>query len=182
MRVNNKPAAYGFTLIEVLVVSFLIGFFSTVIVLNFRGSTTNQIVLERAALAVISDIRKSQNLAISVLDFRGQAVCGYGIHYLDPNTYLIYAGGGVNCGTANRNYQSGLDSSYQRTKLIEDNAEFKGSFSDIFFEPPDPKTYIDNIFSLSGQPVTISIGFKGLTCPAYCKTISVFPSGKIDLN
>ena len=94
-----------------------------------------------------------------------------------------WAAGGENiCSTSNKNYQSGNDYSYQQVKIIEKNVEFKNSFNDVFFVPPDPKTYINNSFSLSASPLAISIGFKGLSCPAYCKTISVFPSGKIDLN
>ncbi len=180
MSQNNKPN--GFTLIEMLVVVALVGIFSTLLLLNLRGFSTNTIVLERTALVVISDIRRAQSLSIAGVSFQGSPVCGYGIHYIDANTYLIYAGGENICSSSNKNYQSGNDLSYQQVKVAEKNVEFKSSFQDLFFVPPDPKTYIDNSFSLSASPLTISIGFKGYSCPAYCKTISVFPSGKIDLN
>ncbi|MBI2057702.1 MAG: prepilin-type N-terminal cleavage/methylation domain-containing protein [Candidatus Yanofskybacteria bacterium] len=180
MKANKKIA--GFTLIEVLVVTLLVGVFSTILLINLRGFSTNPVILERAALGVISDIRRAQALSIAGVSFQGTSVCGYGIHYLTGGTYLIYAGGESTCGTANRNYQSVQDFSYQQIKFKEDNIEFRSSFDDVFFEPPDPKTYIDNQFSLSSSPLTITVKFKGYNCPSYCKTISVYPSGKIDLN
>ncbi len=180
MPQNRKPN--GFTLVEMLVVVALVGIFSVLLLLNLRGFSTNAVVLERAALVVVSDIRRSQSLSIAGVGFQSNPVCGYGIHYVNGTTYLIYAGGENTCGSSNKNYQSGNDFSYQQVKITENNVEFKGSFQDVFFVPPDPKTYIDNSFSLSASPLTISIGFKGYNCPAYCKTISVFPSGKVDLN
>lgn len=178
-----KNPERGFTLVELVILIAFVGIFSSVLVFNLRQSATNTAVLERAALNVISDIRKSQSLAVSELTTaQGASVCGYGIHYLNSDSYLIYAGGEGVCGTANRNYQSGQDLDTQTAKIIEKSIEFKSSFNDVFFEPPDPKTYINNSFSLTNPALTISIGFKGLTCPVNCKTISVFPSGKIDLN
>ncbi|HEY4484318.1 MAG TPA: type II secretion system protein [Candidatus Paceibacterota bacterium] len=180
MKINKKNA--GFTLIEMIIVALLVGVFSTFLLINLRGFSTNAVILERAALGVVSDLRKTQGLSIAGVSFQGASVCGYGIHYVDNETYLIYAGGEGVCSTSNKNYQIGNDISYQLVKIFEKNVEFKNSFNDVFFLLPDPKTYINNIFSLSASPLTISIGFKGLTCPAYCKTISIFPSGKVDLN
>ena len=177
---RNKAA--GFTIVEMLVVVVLVGIFSAILITNLRGTSTNAIILERAALGVISNIRRAQSLSIAGVAYQSSPVCGYGIHYTDNETYLIYAGRENICSTSNKNYQSGNDLSYQQVKITEKNVEFKSSFDDVFFVPPDPKTYIDNSFSLSASPLTIRMGFKGFSCPAYCKTISVFPSGKIDLN
>lgn len=174
--------AAGFTLVEVVFYSALVGVFSTVLLLNLRGAQTNTVVLERASSVVISDFRRVQNLAIAGFTFQGSPVCGYGIHYLGPDSYLIYAGGESVCLTANRQYQSGVDFDVQTVKVIESNVKFKSSFQDVFFEPPDPKIFFNDFFSLSAPPLAISIGFEGQDCPAGCKTISIFPSGKIDFN
>src|SRR3989344_2156800 len=115
--INND----GFTLIEVLMYSFFVSVFSVILLLNLRGSQTNAVVLERASLAVISDFRRVQNLSISGLVFQGNPVCGYGIHYLSADSYLIYVGGETVCSTANRNYQSSNDFSVQIVKVIEKN-------------------------------------------------------------
>lgn len=174
--------AAGFTLIEVVLYTTLIGMFSTILLLNLRGAQTNRVVLERASSAVISDFRRAQNFAISGSTFQGNPVCGYGIHYLGPDRYLLYAGGENICATANRNYQDGTDFNVQTVKIIESNVKFKSSFQDVFFEPPDPKTFLNNSFSLSAAPLLISIGFEGQNCPFGCKIIFVYPSGKIDFN
>lgn len=172
----------GFTLIEVTIYAVLMGMFSVVIIWNLKGSQTNASVLQRASAAIISDFRRAQNLAISGVAFQGGSVCGYGIHYLTQDSYMVYAGGGVNCSLANRNYQSGTDPVVQTIKITENNVKFKVRFDDIFFEPPDPKTYLNNNFSLSASPLVITVGFENQSCPSGCKTISVFPSGKIDFN
>lgn len=172
----------GFTLVEVIVYAVLIGILFVALLLNLRGAQTNKSFLDRAANGIISELRRAQIMAISGLNFQGSAVCGYGVHYVDPDTYLIYAGGEAVCGTANRNYQGGSDFSVQTIKILENNVEFKSSFNDVFFEPPDPKTFINNSFSLSSGPLAVSIGFKNQICPAGCKTINIHPSGKIDSN
>ncbi|OGN30683.1 MAG: hypothetical protein A3I92_01345 [Candidatus Yanofskybacteria bacterium RIFCSPLOWO2_02_FULL_43_10b] len=172
----------GFTLVEVVIYSVLLGVFSTVILINLRSAQTNSSVLERASAAIISDLRRAQNLAIAGLTFQGQSVCGYGLHYLSPDSYLIYTGGEGACSSANRNYQSGTDLIFQTIKIVEGNVKFKSSFGDVFFEPPDPKTYLNNRFSLSEAPLVITVGFENQSCPSGCKTIAVFPSGKIDFN
>ena len=182
---NREPSpigSNGFTIIEVLVYVVLVGILSVALLLNLRGAQTNASVLERSAQGIISELRRVQVMTVSGLNFQGNAVCGYGIHYLDKGSYLIYAGGGATCSTANRNYQGAVDFSVQTVKILESNVEFKASFNDIFFEPPDPKTFFNNSFSLSSPPLPIRIGFKNKNCPSACKTISIFPSGKIDIN
>ena len=182
MKKNFQGNTSGFTLIEVVVYAALMGIFSTVILLNLMGAQTNSSVLERASAAIISDFRRAQNLTIAGLNFQGSSVCGYGIHYLSPDSYLLYAGGGSTCSSANRNYQNGQDLDMQTIKITESNVKFKASFNDIFFEPPDPKTYLNNNASLSGAPIVITVGFENQNCPTGCKTITIFPSGKIDFN
>ncbi|TSC74030.1 MAG: hypothetical protein G01um101444_390 [Parcubacteria group bacterium Gr01-1014_44] len=177
-----KKNSGGFTLVEVLMYAILAGFFSVFLLLNLGGSQTNSAVLERASLAVISDFRRAQNLSIFGSTFQGGQVCGYGLHYLTPDSYLIYAGGEAVCSTANRNYQGGSDFTVQTVKIVESHIQFKSPFDDVFFEPPDPKIFINNFFSSSAAPLAISIGFKNQGCPAGCKTITIFPSGKIDFN
>lgn len=172
----------GFSLVEVIVYAALVALFSVVLLFNMQGAQTNSSVLERASAGVISGFRRAQLMTISGLTFQSNAVCGYGVHYLSPDSYLIYAGGEAVCGTANRNYQSGNDFDIQTIKILESNVKFKSSFDDVFFEPPDPKTFINNSFALSASPLPISLGFENQNCPSGCKTINIFPSGKIDLQ
>ena len=183
--VNREPrstGSEGFTLIEVAVFVFLVGTLSVVLLLNLRGAQTSASVLERSSQGIISELRRAQVMTISGLNFQGNSVCGYGIHYLNESSYLIYAGGEAICSTADRNYQGAGDFNVQTVKILDSNVKFKASFDDIFFEPPDPKIFFDNSFSLSSPPLPISLGFENQICPSGCKTINVFPSGKIDLN
>ena len=119
MKKKIQGHTSGFTLIEVVVYAVLMGIFSSVILFNLRGSQSNASVVQRASAAIISDFRKAQNFAIAGLNFQGNTVCGYGIHYLAPDSYLIYAGGGAACSSANRNYQSGQDLDVQTVKIKE---------------------------------------------------------------
>lgn len=162
----------GFTLVEVLVATFIIGVLSTVILLNYRTGQ-DQASLTRSAAAFETEIRRAQNLAISSAELSGTQPCGYGIHYVDKRNYSIYAGklgGAASCQVSNHNFQSGIDSVYQSVKIIEQRAVFKNSFSDIFFEPPDPTTYINNDNSVG---ISAIIDFCLETDLNKCRTITV---------
>ena len=114
---RNKAA--GFTIVEMLVVVVLVGIFSAILITNLRGTSTNAIILERAALGVISNIRRAQSLSIAGVAYQSSPVCGYGIHYTDNETYLIYAGRENICSTSNKKYPKGektLFSPKRRTK------------------------------------------------------------------
>ncbi|TSC90929.1 MAG: hypothetical protein G01um10142_179 [Parcubacteria group bacterium Gr01-1014_2] len=168
----------GFTLFEVLVIIFIISFLSVAILFNYRTSQ-DQASLTRSAAAFESEIRKAQNLAVAGVDFSGAIPCGYGLLYIDNRTYRIYVGrlnGAVNCQSANHNYQSGTDLIYQELKIIESGVIFGTSFSDVFFEPPDPATYINNNKSV-GISQTIQLCLeKDLT---KCRNLTIDTAGRI---
>ncbi len=179
----------GFSLIEMLVVTALISTFSVVLILNFRASSTNQAARTQTASVFLSEIRNAQSSALSGSRYQGSLVCGYGIHYVDATSYYIYAKpvptlpSGPCSSVSTRNYQSG-DPIIKTNALINVNMEIRSSFYDIFFEPPDPKTYINNDSALSGSPAIITIQLKGqVSCDSSsCTQITVYPSGKIDTN
>lgn len=136
----------GFTLIEVLAVTFIIGILSTAVLFSF-GRGQEGAILTRAAAAFESDIRRAQILSLTSHDFGGFPPCGYGLHWLTQRTYSVYAGrigGAANCQLSDHNYQAGTDSVFEESKLIETRVVFRTVFPDIFFEPPDPTVYINN--------------------------------------
>ncbi|MBI2003634.1 MAG: type II secretion system protein [Parcubacteria group bacterium] len=167
----------GFTLIEVLVATFIIGVLSTVILLNFRTGQ-DQASLTRSAAAFETEIRKAQNLAVASSELGGSIPCGYGLHYIDNRTYSLYAGiaDAANCQASNHNFQPGTDSVYQNLKIIEQRAVFKNSFSDIFFEPPDPATYINNSRA-AGASTVIELCLE--TDLTVCRNLTVDTAGRI---
>lgn len=178
----------GFTLVEVLLVTAIIATFSVVLILSFRSSPRNRVARNQTASVIVSDIRRAQSMASAGSRFQGNIVCGYGINYVSPTSYRLYAGvldgGATKCQDANRNYQAGIDLIVESKILINTNMEIRSSFNDVFFEPPDPKTYINNSYSLTGPAVTISIQLKGQqNCGGQsCTQITIYPSGQIDLT
>lgn len=130
-------------------------------------------------------------MALAGSMFQGKAVCGYGIHYVDKTSYLIYAGvldgDATKCKDANHNYQAGVDLEVEKKILINSKMEMRGqppAFLDFFFESPDPKTYINNDSSLSGPSTTITIQLNNQQNCAQksCAHVTIYPSGKIDLT
>jgi prepilin-type N-terminal cleavage/methylation domain-containing protein len=74
----------GFTLIELMVVIAIIGFFSSFLLINFRS---NQKVAEvrQQALLVIDLIKRAQTMALSGQTVDGERPVGYGAVAICPN-------------------------------------------------------------------------------------------------
>ena len=166
----------GFTLVEVAVVAAITGFITTFMLVNFQRS---RIDLTLTANEFAGSLRSAQNKALaSTRHDTGTGFkirCGYGIHYIDQTSYTLYVGpdaASVDCSTLNKNFD-GADSIITTRVFINSRVEFKASFNDIFFEPPDPKTYLNNDSTLGLPPQAVTLGKIGGTCPNDCKTINV---------
>ena len=171
----------GFTLIEVLVVAAITGIISTFMLLNFQRS---RIDLNESGGVLMADLRAAQSKALASTKYdsgSGSKIrCGYGVHYINPTSYSIYTGPDASsntCSSLNRNLD-GADTTVATKVFGNEKVEFKAVFSDIFWEPPNPDTYINN--SSAPASINITIGKKGGICPADCKTINVSTSGKIE--
>lgn len=178
---NLKNKGAGFTLVELLVVAAITGVISTLIILNFQRTRVD---LNENSGIIIADLRAAQSKALASTKFDsglGSKIrCGYGVHYIDTNSYSIYTGPDAslnNCKSLNRNLDD-TDAIVATKNFGAANVEFKASFSDIFWEPPFPYTYLNN--SSSSASINITIGKKGGSCPQDCKTINVSTSGKIE--
>ncbi|MEK7121602.1 MAG: type II secretion system protein [Patescibacteria group bacterium] len=178
MKYKNSS---GFTLVEVLVVVAITGVISTFMLLSFQRT---RIDLNESGGVVMADLRAAQSKALASTRYdsgSGQKIrCGYGVHYLSLTSYSIYAGPDAssnNCPSLNRNLD-GADTTVTTKIFGNEKVEFKAVFSDIFWEPPHPYTYINN--SSASASINITIGKKGGTCPQDCKTINVSTSGKIE--
>lgn len=179
---NNSK---GFTLIEILVVAAIASFMATTIIINFSRARLD---LNETANALVSNIRDAQSKAASSIKYGGTMRCGYGIRWVSATSYAVYVGPvpsqSVDCTLENRNYEAIIDTDISAKNFLDTRVEFKSSFNDIFFEPPDPKTYINNDAALNRIPPseTITIGNKNGSCPSNCKTIIIYTSGKIDVQ
>lgn len=102
MKFSFKNSSKGITLVEIIVVIFIITIFSTILITDFP-KIQRQFALSRSAYKLAQDLRKIQGLSLSgtrVDDKYGDqitAVKGYGI-YINLNldgqytrTYAIYA-------------------------------------------------------------------------------------------
>lgn len=176
----------GFSLVELLVVSAIIATLSVVFIFNFRNSASNKSAVNQVVAVVVSDIRRTQSMATSSSRYNNNLVCGFGLHYADNTSYLIFAeSSGAPCGTpAARTYQSG-DGIIESRKLTNQNIEIKASFYDIFFEPPDPKVAINGSVSLTSPPpsqTVITVGPNGRSCGGgVCTNIVVNTSGAVNV-
>ncbi len=181
MEETNKN---GFTMIELMVVLALIVIISSTVIINFRGANKTQ-SLDLAAEKLFSDLKEIQANALNAKEYSGAVPCGWGIHYIDADTYIYYAGGkpgGLECsdGGVNRDYQAGQDT-VARTIDLQNagEVELNGAFSDIFFESPNPDTYIGNDKS-SGLSTIITLQLK--TDATAQRIITITTAGKIQLN
>lgn len=164
----------GFTILELMIVTAIIGLLAAGVLLGFRSSTNNY-TLGQAAQQLVSDLRRVQNMALN-----GVAVFGYndfGIYIQDNATsYIIYAD--VN---GNRTYQpSDLEIetvSFPQGGLIDSTTPISSRI-DVFFESPDPTTYINNNSSI-GVSGTVTVGAKGYS---ETKTITITTAGLIEIN
>lgn len=177
----------GFSIIELLVISAIIATFSVVLILNFKPSSTSKTARVQTASVILSDIRRAQSMSLSGSRYQGNLVCGYGVHYINQTSYLIYAKAipisGACSSMTTRNYQIG-DLIAETKNLVNYSMEMRSPFLDIFFEPPDPKTYLNNIFSLAASPQIILIQLKGqsVCTQQSCTQVTIYSSGQIDIN
>jgi len=177
----------GFTLVEVLVATAIIALLSTALLFNFGTAARNKTARTQTASVIVSDIRRAQSMALAGTRFGGNVVCGYGVRYVNKTAYLLYAGskeGLPRCQDTNHNYQAGIDLMVEEKKLFNPKMEIRSPFPDIFFESPDPRTYINNSAVLTDPPATITIQLidQANCAQQSCAQIEVFTSGRIDLN
>jgi len=178
----------GFTLIEVLIVAGITGFITTFLILKFSRTRIN---FAEEANVFKSKVRIAQTKAVSSARFNNSIRCGYGVRYINSQSYAIYVGENastLNCATQNKDFNptggANNDASIETVNFADSRIEFKTVFRAIYFEPPDPKTFIiDSSGTVHGEPnygLGVTIGKVGGTCPQNCKTINVSTSGKIE--
>jgi len=175
-------------LIELMVVVFMIGIITSILLSNFKTSQTNAVARRQTASLIVADIRKAQSMALSGVDYNGIQVCGFGLHYVNGDSYLLYYTKPPDlntvCANVSRLYQVGQEI---QTKTVN-NSNLALLWSpgadprdDIFFELPDPKTYIADSTD-PNRVATIGISYNGASCPsADCTQITVTTAGKIDI-
>jgi prepilin-type N-terminal cleavage/methylation domain-containing protein len=186
---NNRKRK-GFTLIELLVVISIIALFSTSLLLNLSRKKTD---FAKDVNQIISTIRVAEDKAIATTQYNSpqgiKIPCGYGVHYIDATHYAIYvtfpsAPGlpGSTCSNISKNYVNDPQTSaLVKTEQLNNNITFAKTFKDIFFEPPDPKIYINNqyLYNQFSTPIVINVEGNSNT---FLKIINVYRTGKIEVQ
>ena len=168
----------GFTLIEVVVVAGITVLITSFLIANFSQS---RLGLDQAMNVVVADIRDAQSKAVTSAQFNGSLRCGYGIHYLSATSYRIFTSAPASgaCATDDRKYNSPGDLTV-RDVAIDTSVNFSLAFTDIFFEPPDPITYIDG--KTTGLSTILILRKGSIDCTPVndCRVVCVYPTGRID--
>jgi len=148
---------------------------------------------------LVADFRAAQHRSVSNTLYNGLYRCGFGLRYIDSGEYRIYAGANANavdCSVQNKNYDPVSGDVDMETKKLYGTPDinffsygfFPIAFNDIFFEPPDPKTYINNSAALNDPPQQIILSAEGTDCTpggpqgnkSMCRSICVYTTGRID--
>lgn len=161
----------GFTLVEILVVTFIIILLSGIVLANY-GSTKGRFALERSTQRLAQDLRRAEEMAMSTQKFEGSVPPGgYGIYFdsSEPYHYILFADSD---GDGDGNY-SGPSEQVENISL-ESKVKIKSLAPTdpltVIFIPPDPQ--------LSGGP-GIEIELCLEADPSRTKTIEVYQSGLI---
>lgn len=170
----------GFTLVELVIVVAIIGVLSATLLFNFRSTQTGASARAQVANVLISDIRDMQSRALSGSNPSGVLVCGYGIHYINATTYVLFArpvSGGTPCAADARpkTYQVG-DLVLAEKNLLNPQMVFANAFADVYYEIPSAKGYINNN-SLPSQFSSFLIAFSA--SPGVVTTVHVSASGNV---
>ena len=173
---TKKNNFNGFTLIETLVTVAIVSILSIVMLANYQGSQKQQSV-QRAAHQLAGDIRLAQNMAMASTEQEGVIPDGYGIYInrgSHSDSYILFADKNGN------QIRNGMGDEDVETINLPSGVEINSpnGVNNIFFEPPDPITYI-NRDSSAGKQTIITLIFPGTS---YTKTITVKTSGQIEID
>ena len=159
----------GFTIIELVVVMSIILILSAILIPSFK-QREETLSLQRSAYKLTQDLRRAQELSMSVKEFRGSIPKGgYGIYLAtsQPESYILFADCDGN------HLFNGETEKVEEIKL-EKGVKIKSPPSlTISFFPPNPQVY----FSPDASTVSIS-----LTNDSQTKTVKVNKAGLINVE
>ena len=193
-----KNSEKGITLVEIVVVIFIITMFSVILISDFP-QIQRQYALSRAAYKLAQNLRRVQDLGLSGVKIKNDAgeslqAAGYGL-YIDlrnppAKQYLIYAD------TCRADSRYGMDSScnnggqdyiIETINVVDDGPSVfikainnvNALFTSINFSPPNP--YI-NIENLSSQKTNIEIVLALSYDPSITRSVSMNTAGLIEVK
>lgn len=189
LKFNNK----GITLVEVIVVVFIVVLFSSILISDFP-KVRRQFALSRATYKLTQDLRKVQDMSLSgqfkTADGTIINATGYGI-FIDITNgenkkYIIYAD--IDDGNGgDQQYTSAQDTILETTDLsvneksviIKSIGNTLSQQVNINFRPPNPSIDISNLLPNTNS-VEISLGLE--TDSAITRRVSVNKAGLIEIK
>ncbi len=163
----NKQRKFlaGFTLIEFLVVIFIISLISGSVLVN-SWKNQDQYYVSRAAQELAANLRLAQSLALSG-EIQGAIIpSGYGFYSQSATEYLVF----YNV-DASKIYDA--NSVVLKTLALE-KASLAPVGSSIFFTPPNPATFINGV-NADSKTFTVTAGSR-------TKNVTISVGGKIDIE
>ena len=176
----------AFTLVESLVTIFIIALLSLIILPNY-SSTSQQLALQRSAFKLAQDVRRVQEMAMSVEVFEGEIPeGGYGLYINkndpvcpDHDCYHFY----VDISSPFGKYDSGdqlIETIYLEKEIYIKNLVPSSANYSINFKSPDPITEIRDQAGQDKQNVTITIAINGDSSKT--KDININKAGLINIE
>ncbi|MBD3282229.1 MAG: prepilin-type N-terminal cleavage/methylation domain-containing protein [Candidatus Portnoybacteria bacterium] len=172
---KNTDKKRGFTLTEILVVIFIIGFISSIMIVNWR-SNEERYKLHRIAQEVVQDIRSAQDMALTSFRYEGNIPSAYGVYFdkQDSRGYIIF--GDLN---ENGRYNSNGDIVVEGVEISE-GVEIYDLSNDlhVLFSIPDGFTqiYPTNPFA------RVTLKRTNGSCPDDCLDIVVRSTGRVSIE
>ena len=148
----------GFSLIELMVVIFIIGIASSVVIVQYSGNRNSK-ALYLGSKQIADDIRMTQNYTFGALEtMSGNPSGGYGISFsVGSDSYVIFADG-----DSDKEYDAGED--FQTIKLPEgitiQSLKIDGVNDDpvdVVFTSPYGEVYIDGVNKDAGNFINLEI-------------------------
>ncbi len=198
----------GVTLIEIIVVVFIVAIFSLVLIGDFP-EIQKRYALSGATYKLAQDFRKVQDLGLSGVELKDEngdpiTIQGYGIYVdasLSDNQYIIYADVGDK-DTADQKYDGDFSSGFCSNQVapesdciieivdvsennqniqIEGFDNINGDKTSVNFSPPNPIINIENLNTNLQPPDNSRVGIVlGIRSESITRTVWVNTSGLIN--
>ena len=191
MSKQRKTKAEGFSLVEMLVIVFIIALLSSLVLANYQIGKQGS-YLKAGAQRLAGDLRRAQTLSLAVRTENkigeNRAACGYGILLGGPafnmtQYSLFYNPSPGTCTNVNKYFDTGASTNSQILETITLpqglTLSWSGSIAcsvsrlfgnssgcSIYFEPPDPATWL--MGSTGSGTAALIITLTPISCGVSC--------------
>lgn len=176
MAQKNQKKFQGFTLIEIMVSTFIIAIIGSLVIAGYSsGQKTYKVA--RCAQQFAADVRRMQTLALSG-DLGNYPATGFGLYVASATQYVLFYNT-----NANTNYAPGSSVIIETVNLPVDVRFYTTAENpvdpdvaiSVFFLPPIPTTYIDDCPGICAHNFHFKSG-------DFEKRVKLEQTGLVDIN